>query len=113
MAQMPDKIKTAVEVSLVLVQPGDTLILGIKPDQLRGMSEMELHNIEQMTRNRLPGLADCLVVPADLLAAYRPGKESDDGQTRDHGSTEGDRRRRDAGHPGGPDDGRPADHALP
>ena len=55
----------------LIVRPGDTLIVAIDGDLL---SEADAAEIKARIRERIPGLADVVIVAsATALAAYRPG----------------------------------------
>lgn len=66
------ELKVPVTVAFVLAKPGDTLFLGIDPEQYRKMTDQEKYETEQMVRNRIPNLGDCVVVPAAVMGVYTP-----------------------------------------
>lgn len=61
-------------MSEVVIRPGDVLIVGTAVE----MTEHQAHVMKERLAERLPGLADVVVITgAHLLAAYRPNQSGD------------------------------------
>jgi hypothetical protein len=69
MAAVPP-IEVPIQVTFALGKPGDTLILGIPGSEHWG--PQQVYDLEQMIRNRCPQLKDCIVTPANTIAAVEP-----------------------------------------
>jgi hypothetical protein len=75
MASRELKINSRVELDVVTVRPGDTLIVRVPLD----LSMDGLDEVKAALRDRLPGV-EPLIVAADQLLVYRPASSADDGE---------------------------------
>lgn len=55
---------------MTVVQPGDTLIIGLEP----GDSEEQLSNLRKAIGAQVPGVNVLVVAGATSMASYRPGE---------------------------------------